>query len=665
MRLGIRAKLIGTLLLAGLLPLALALVVILIGVVELRINSKGQTFCALAQQQARNLSTILASQVEVATLINSAPGTVEFLEDANTAPPPTAHQIKQIEDGWGNLSIKQPPLDFILNNPIARRWQAVNAVQRRFAEVMVTDAEGRLVAATNKTTDYFQADEKWWQNCYADGKGKILISDVIFDASALSPEGDTGTLVVDLCMPIFSEIDAARRKVVGIVKISLDATWMLSQLDLGPGTADFPRAVWLVRGDGKAIPGAKPPPPFAELPAVIARRVAGERAGWMMAQKLPGSELIGYAAVEQSLLMMDQQNQWHVVAAAARTEVLGSIHRMVGLILLLGVLVIVGGFTGGLYLARREFLRPLYTLERAVEKIRHGDRDFRLPDKRGSGQIFRDDEIGALAADFNVMAQRLKENFIQIEQADALKRQFIDLASHELRTPVTYIQGAAQLAQRQNGAPGSIMSRIHSRAQRLSRIVENMFKLLAADRFDKGLRIGDTNIVWLIDAVKSELDPFLKERHQHWRVDLREDLPIIQADPEKVRDILSNLVSNAIRFSPDGAEIGISAFTVDWSVEIAVSDTGPGIPKSDIPNLFTPFFTGTGTVDQHSSGDYGHMTRGVGLGLSVVKRFVDLHGGTVRVDTSPDGTTVRVRLPINSTASSREVVENFDSVNRE
>src|SRR5215207_3192029 len=100
MRLGIRAKLVGTLLLAGLLPLALALGVILFGVVELRVRSQGQMYSALAQQQAGHLSTILLAQVEWANLINGQPGTREFLAAANRKEPLTKAQIATIETSW-------------------------------------------------------------------------------------------------------------------------------------------------------------------------------------------------------------------------------------------------------------------------------------------------------------------------------------------------------------------------------------------------------------------------------------------------------------------------------------------------------------------------------------------------------------------------------------
>src|SRR5687768_3532798 len=145
MRLGIRAKLVGTLLLAGLLPLALALAVILIGVVELRVASRGQTYRALAQQQAGHLSTILSSQVELANLINGQAGTLEFLHDANAVEVPPLAELERTDAEWPKAPKDRDPLKSILNNDLARRWQGVRGMQRRFSEVMITDAAGRLV----------------------------------------------------------------------------------------------------------------------------------------------------------------------------------------------------------------------------------------------------------------------------------------------------------------------------------------------------------------------------------------------------------------------------------------------------------------------------------------------------------------------------------------
>ncbi len=248
----------------------------------------------------------------------------------------------------------------------------------------------------------------------------------------------------------------------------------------------------------------------------------------------------------------------------------------------------------------------------------------------------------------------------KIEQQDAVKRQFIDLASHELRTPVTYILGVSQLSQRQiaadeNASPASaaqavVMAKIASKAARLNRIVENMFKLLASDHFEKNLKLADVMLQPTIKTVVAELDPFLKERQQVWKLEIATDLPNIQAEVEKVRDIMANLLSNAIRFSPDGGTIEVAATHSPTEVRITVADHGPGIPAADMPNLFQPFFTGS-LIAKHSSGEFQHMSRGIGLGLSVVKRFVELHGGAVCVDTSTAGTQVAVTLPIKPTTA--------------
>jgi signal transduction histidine kinase len=652
MRLGIRGKLVGTLLLAGLLPLALALGVILVGVVELRVQSRGRMHRALAQQQAGHLSSILGEQVELVNLVNGMPGTVEFLRKADEAPPLSQAQIDAIEKRWPDLPANDPLIKGCLTNEVAARWASVAGAEPRFAEVMVTDASGRLVAATHRTSDYFQADEPWWQLCWNGGRGRVLISDVVFDESAVPPGASKrGALVADLCLPIYDGTDVVRRKVVGICKVSLHATWMLRQLDMAEQLDDVPHAVWLVRSDGRAVPGADPPPPVADLPTKTARRVAEESSGWLKDSRVAGHELIGFAAVEQSRLMDRVEGRWHVVVASDVHAVAASVYRLAWKILAAGLVVIAGCFLGGLVLARREVIRPLLTLEHAVDQIAHGNRDYRLSEARGRRETFRDDELGRLAEDFNAMAAELQANLERLEEADALKRQFIDLASHELRTPVTYILGASQLAQRQNGdaPPGAardVMGKVASKAQRLNRIVENMFKLLASDRFDKSPRWEDVDVAALVRAVVEEHEPFVRERRQHWRIEVAPDLPTIRGESYKVKDILTNLVSNAIRFSPDGGEVGVTARPVDGGVEIEVSDSGPGIPQKDLPELFQPFFTGgRETVERHTSGDYQHMSRGMGLGLSVVKRFVDLHGGTVSVDTSPEGTRVRVFLP--------------------
>lgn len=667
MRLGIRAKLVSTLVLAGLLPLALALAIILIGVVELRIGSKGRMYRALAQERAAHLSTILTAQVELVEMINNLPGMNEFLERVNERPPLTPAQIDQIEAGWPGLRENQGLLGEVLQSPLSHRWQAVVKSERRFNEVLITDGTGRLVGASNKSTDYFQADEEWWQACYARGKGMVTISDVIFDESSMAPGGRRGTYVVDLCVPIYAPGEFGPgevRRVVGITKVSMDVRWILAQIDVPAGADEIGHAVWLAREDGRPVPGAAHRAPSRDLSPRLAKALRDEPQSWLLDNDFVGYELVGFASVERGRLIDVQAQRWRVIIAAGRSAVLTPVARLAWLILILGVVVITIFFIGGLWVGQRHIIRPLHALQEAFDRVRGGDRSVRLPEPGGQGGIFQNDELGRLAQNFNMMIDQLRATLERLEEADALKRQFIDLASHELRTPITYILGAAQLAQRHaangdgagNGGMGgggaataaaaaaSFLARIAAKAQRLNRIVENMFKLLAGEeRFEKRLRLSEVDVSDVIHAVCQEHDPFVRERRQHWQIDAPETLPPLRADAEKVRDIVANLVSNAIRFSPDGGLIRVGAsLQEDGAIEIAVGDSGPGIPEADLPNLFQPFFTGAGL--RQTSGDFQFMSHGMGLGLSVVKRFVELHGGTVCVDSSNKGTTVRVTL---------------------
>lgn len=685
MRLGIQAKLVTTLVLAGLLPLLLSLAVVLVAAKRIRTNSVGQSLRSVAQQGASQLSAMLSAQIELVGLIGRLPGTVELVETANAVPPLSPEQIAEIEKRWPELSAEDDPLlRSILHHPLAERWRAVRSVHPRFAEVIVTDASGRVIAATNKTSDYFQADERWWQACYAQGEGHLFLSDIAWDESAISMSGTPGAIVATLCVPIEApaagaaaaadRAGAGKPRVVGVMKIALDAGWMLQRL-AGLSSPSLPNAaaaenihqIWLVRDNGEMVPdgvGA----PIARAPAALMRQVRLFDAGWTEYSGIDSKELIGFAAVEMPHANISSEGvQWHVLVGASRKQMLGPIYRMLGMIAAIGVAVIVICFLAGLMIARREVVRPVMMLSRGAHELERENFAFRLPapPAGGSNDSFRDDELGRLARDFNRMAGVLQHSVEQLERAGEMKRQFIDLASHELRTPVTYIAGVSELARRQGASVGdaqrtaAVLDKIHAKAQRLGRIVDNMFKLLGSGRFGSELARSPIDLAAIIREVCRDLEPFLASRRQRWDLRLAGDLPMVLADAEKIRDVLSNLLSNAIRFSPDEQSITVTANRQDDDcVAITVADRGPGIDDADLPRLFEPFFTAGeargADLMHHTSGEYAHQTRGIGLGLSVVKRFVELHGGTVSVATSPNGTEFTVRLPIDAARTNAE-----------
>lgn len=246
---------------------------------------------------------------------------------------------------------------------------------------------------------------------------------------------------------------------------------------------------------------------------------------------------------------------------------------------------------------------------------------------------------------------RLEESNARLEQANSLKRAFIEVASHELNTPVAVILGMTDLWEMMPGkasaeSQSAWLKRIQSAGKRLAGTVERMLKLLRADRFDEPLVLRSTDLDPLIRHVVNQVQPFLEARHQTVQIEVAPGLGTAEIDPAKVGDVLTNLLVNAIKFTADGGEITILANPEGEDfVRIRVKDHGVGIELADRAHLFEPFFTGYDTM-HHSSGEYQFCKKGIGLGLCLVKTFVELHGGSVDFQgTEEHGSTFGITLP--------------------
>ncbi len=265
-----------------------------------------------------------------------------------------------------------------------------------------------------------------------------------------------------------------------------------------------------------------------------------------------------------------------------------------------------------------------------------------------------------LIAEKMKLLEDLKQTNGRLLEASRLKGAFLEVASHELNTPVAVVLGLTELwklTQSSDASPAerNWVSKIHTAGKRLAATVERMFKLIRSEQPTLAIDRSPVDLAALITRVVGEIDPFLSARRQ--AIDLRLDpnLGVVEADSAKLADVVANLVANAIKFTPDGATITLSARADgdDW-VEVAISDPGMGICDEDRAHLFEPFFTGYDTM-HHSSGDYQFGKRGIGLGLCLVKTFVELHGGQVSCASCPgQGSTFRFRLPRTTSLSPLE-----------
>lgn len=253
-----------------------------------------------------------------------------------------------------------------------------------------------------------------------------------------------------------------------------------------------------------------------------------------------------------------------------------------------------------------------------------------------------------LLADLRCKNQELEQANAELRQANSLKEAFISVASHELRTPLTILLSLPELALRMKNLDPTIgdwFRRIQQAGTRLHRLVEQMLLMLRAGRFERPLDPRPTDCYVLVREAVEDVRPFVEQRRQRLTVELAADLGTMNMDAGKIRICLDNLLINAIKFTPDNGTIEVRGRRDGDAVYLQVRDSGVGIPAADLPNIFEPFFT-QADVSRHSSGQFEFGRRGLGLGLSLVRAFVHLHGGTVQVDSTPgEGSTFTITLP--------------------
>jgi signal transduction histidine kinase len=229
-----------------------------------------------------------------------------------------------------------------------------------------------------------------------------------------------------------------------------------------------------------------------------------------------------------------------------------------------------------------------------------------------------------------------------------LREAFIEVASHELRTPLTILRGVTEIAKDDanlSDEQRTLITLIDRAGIRLSRVVEQMIAMLMAQRVEPSSSYERLEVAPLLRETAALVRTFVARRNQQLELTLPNDLGAVEADADKLRDAISNLLLNAIRFTPDGGLIRLEARREGAEVVIDVSDDGIGIAPEALGRVFEPFFTAL-DAEHHASGHFEFNTRGVGLGLTLVKLFVEMNGGNVTVASTLDvGTTVTVRLP--------------------
>ncbi|MCS7171863.1 MAG: HAMP domain-containing histidine kinase [Armatimonadetes bacterium] len=276
----------------------------------------------------------------------------------------------------------------------------------------------------------------------------------------------------------------------------------------------------------------------------------------------------------------------------------------------------------GVWLAHR-LTRPLRDLRQATGRIAAGD--LRQHVEPGPG------EIGELAQAFNAMAARLETN-------ERLRREFLAAVAHELRTPLSIIQ--ANLESFLDGVAEPTPERIatlHTQCALLARLISDLRDLSLAEAGRLQLQRTPTDLGDLAASCVEGLQPWAEERGVQVILEASPGLEV-EVDPDRMRQVLQNLLHNAIRFTPPGGAVRFRVSRTAQGIRIELEDEGPGVPPGDLPYIFEPFYR----ADRSRSRETG----GSGLGLAVVRRLVESHGGEVRAENRvPRGARFVVELP--------------------
>lgn len=310
-------------------------------------------------------------------------------------------------------------------------------------------------------------------------------------------------------------------------------------------------------------------------------------------------------------------------------QLTGIIFEAMGVGLLISIVL-------GMLLAKT-VITPIQSLTKAAEKVASGDFSQKVDNQAK-------DEIGVLTRTFNDMADQLESNIEDLKNSEKMRRDFVANVSHELRTPITSIRSYAETLEEAEGSLPKDMEQhflkvIVNESDRMTKIVQD---LLTLSKFDAGSYTFEFRMFSFEQSIRDvySAQRLEAQRHHHeFSLEFKDRLPEIRGDRMRIEQVLTNMVSNAIKYTHDGGRISLTAGVKGDNVWCTVKDNGVGIPEEDLKRVFERFYR----VDKARSRESG----GTGLGLSIAYEIVDRHDGCIEAKSKKGrGTAFTVTLPI-------------------
>ena len=429
--------------------------------------------------------------------------------------------------------------------------------------------------------------------------------------------------------------DAAGQPTAGTLGILVDPTnprfgeLVQASISLGVGTSaevvdQFGTVVTSTERERTLLPG--------QFQALYANRIASHLSGWEVAVPTDGPNtgerfLVAFAPLQRA--------PWGLALAGPEAQVLAPIRRLdppLVALVLASLAILVGLAT----LTARSVVDPVRELILAARRIARGDLETEVP-RRGAG------ELHALSRALDEMRLGLREAERARAEVDRLKDEFVSSVSHELRTPLGYIKGYTTTLLRRDAEWDEEQVReflriIDESSDQLESLVDH---LLDMSRISEGRLSVEPEPVALAPIARDVArNANVRTSAHRIKVQVPPDMPLVMADRGRIGQVLGNLVDNAIKYSPEGGPITISAAVTAEQAHVAVRDEGLGIPEDQLESVFDRFHRGSSALVR--------STRGTGLGLPICRAIVEAHGGRIWAERPADGpgSVVHFTLPL-------------------
>lgn len=304
---------------------------------------------------------------------------------------------------------------------------------------------------------------------------------------------------------------------------------------------------------------------------------------------------------------------------------------------LLYVLLGIAVFSLSFLFLQRKTMKYMGEISRAMQNISEGDLNTAV-------EVIGDDEFSEMAESLNKMAENIRELMDKEREAERTKNELITNIAHDLRTPLTSIIGYLELLSnsRQTVMAPELQQKYidiaYTKAKRLEKLIEDLFGFTKMTYGKVSMKVGQVDIIRLLSQLLEEFYPSFADKNLTYELTSNVPVQMISADANLLARLFDNLINNAIKYGAEGKRILVNVCGGEEMVTVSITNYGHVIPEQELPLIFNKFYR----VEQSRSASTG----GTGLGLAIAKNVVDMHGGSIQVNSDLKGTVFTVKLKV-------------------